>query len=70
MQRSDEDAPPKRPPCVICGAPTECHPILELHPLCLPHVGDWFDAFGHVEWADKVARTPGWIASKRKTEDE
>jgi hypothetical protein len=68
MQRDEEDCTPRKPltPCLVCGTPTDVHPICERWQLCLPCVSDWFEdkRFGSDLQAN-IAATPGWIAEKR-----
>lgn len=68
MRHDEEDDAPRRPltPCVVCGTPSDVHPICERWQLCLPCVGDWFadPRFGP-DFQANIAATPGWIAQRR-----
>lgn len=68
FERDDDDLPQAKPltPCVVCGTPSDVHPICEKWQLCLPCVGDWFaDGRFAGDYQANIAATPAWIAEKR-----
>lgn len=68
MLQRDKEASEARPKCEICGKATECRAIWETVPLCMAHVGAWFEEprfRGQLGAAESIRRTRAWVAEQR-----